>query len=160
MTDLDELLQLREAATPGPWKVNIGDFESEDGYGTVTAPYIEADGKTICVPFDRGPADENEEAAAAYRAAACNAVPEHVQRNRELEAQCDWLAQSAATAGWGGVRVGKKEMIEQARIAVSRAQAERHECPTPEVPCHAREGKICRSDNYLACAATQRRNDA
>ena len=62
MIDLDELMRLREAATPGTWKVNIWDFESEDGYGTVTAPYIEADVKMICVPFDRDPEDENDEA--------------------------------------------------------------------------------------------------
>ena len=33
MIDLDELMRLRNEATPGPWKVNIGDFESEDEYG-------------------------------------------------------------------------------------------------------------------------------
>ena len=152
MLDLDELMRLRAAATPGPWKVKIGDFESEDGYGTVMAPYVEADGKTICVPFDRGPDDDNDEADAAYICAACNAVPELVTRIRELEAQRDWLAQAAANAGWQGVRVGKEYMIDQARIAVSRAQVEQHECPTPEVSCHARNGKLCMSDNHLACA--------
>lgn len=60
MIDLDELMRLHEAATPGPWEVKIGDFESEDGYGTVTAPYVEA---------------------------ACNAVPELVARIRGLESQ-------------------------------------------------------------------------
>lgn len=85
MIDLDELMRLHEAATPGPWKVKNGDFESEDGYGTVTAPYVEADGKTICVPFDRGPDDDNDEDDAAYIVAACNAVPELVARIRELE---------------------------------------------------------------------------
>ena len=154
MTDekLCELMRLHAAATPGPWKVNIGDFESEDGYGTVTAPYVEADGKTICVPFDRGPDDENDEADAAYIVAACNAVPELVSWIRELEEQRDWLAQAAANAGWQSVRVGKEYMIDQARIAVSRAQAEQNECPTPEVSCHARDGKLCMSDNHLACA--------
>ena len=152
MIDLDELMRLHDAATPGPWKVKSGDFESEDGYGTVTAPYVEADGKTICVPFDRGPDDENDEADAAYIVAACNAVPELVARIRELEAERDWMAKAAANAGWHGVRVGKEYMIDQARIAVSRAQAEQHECPTPEVSCHARDGKLCMSNNHLACA--------
>ena len=87
MIDLDELMRLHDAATPGPWSVKIGDFESEDGYGTVTAPYVEADGKTICVPFDRGPDDENNEDDTAYIVAACNAVPELVSWIRELEAQ-------------------------------------------------------------------------
>ena len=99
MINLDELMKLMKAARPGPWKVNSGDFESEDGYGTVTAPYVEAEGKTICVPVDRGPDDENDEADAAYIVAACNAVPEMVARIRELEAQRDWLAQAAANAG-------------------------------------------------------------
>lgn len=87
MIDLDELMRLHEEATPGPWKVKIGDFESEDGYGTVTAPYVEANGKTICVPTDRGPDDDNDEDDAAYIVSACNAVPELVARIRELEAQ-------------------------------------------------------------------------
>ena len=87
MIDFDELMRLHEAATPGPWEANIGDFESEDGYGTVTAPYVEADGKMICVPFDKGPDDDNDENNAAYIVAACNAVPELVARIRELEAQ-------------------------------------------------------------------------
>ena len=30
MIDLDELMRLREAATPGPWQVKIGDITSED----------------------------------------------------------------------------------------------------------------------------------
>lgn len=85
MVDLDKLMRRHDAATPGPWKVKIGDFESEDGYGTVMAPYVEADGKTICVPFDRGPDDDNDEADAAYICAACNAVPELVARILELE---------------------------------------------------------------------------
>ena len=86
MIDLDELMRLREAATPGPWKVKIGDFESEDGYGTVTAPYVEADGKMICVPFDSDE-DENDENDAAYIVASCNALPELVARIRGLESQ-------------------------------------------------------------------------
>lgn len=87
MIDLDELMRLHEAATPGPWSVKIGDFESEDGYGTVSASYVEADGKMICVPFDRDPEDENDESDSDYIVAACNAVPELVARIRELEAQ-------------------------------------------------------------------------
>lgn len=87
MVNLDELMRLHAAATPRPWSVKIGDFEAEDGYGTVSASYVEADGKTICVPFDRGPDDENDEDDTAYIVAACNAVPELVARIRELEAE-------------------------------------------------------------------------
>ena len=85
--NLDELMKLREAATPGPWKVKIGDFEDYDGYGTVTAPYVEAEGKTICVPFDRGPDDENDEDDAHYIVAACNAVPELIAELKEARAE-------------------------------------------------------------------------
>lgn len=75
MIDLDELMRLREAATPGPWQVKIGDFESEDGYGTVTAPYVEANGKTICVPTDRGPDDDNDEDDAEFEERVANYNP-------------------------------------------------------------------------------------
>lgn len=100
MIDLDELMRMHAAATPGPWKVNIGDFESEDGYGTVTAPYVEADGKTICVPFDRGPDDENDEEDAAYIVAACNVVTELVARIRELETQVTFLNKVAGNLAY------------------------------------------------------------
>ena len=89
MIDLDELMRMHAAATPGPWSVKIVDFEAEDGYGTVSASYVNADGKMICVPFDRGPDDENDESDAAYIVAACNAVPELVSRIRELERLCE-----------------------------------------------------------------------
>lgn len=147
MIDLDELMRLREAATTGPWKVEEVSHVIND---TVWFSEI--------IKTDDGRIDEKivnqgaGKADAAYIVAACNAVPELVARIRELEAQRDWMAQAAANAGWHGVRVGKEYMIDQARIAVSRAQAEQHECPTPEVSCHARDGKLCMSDNHLACA--------
>ena len=159
MLDLDELMRLREAATPGPWAV-FGDDGFDEFRGIESPTHCE----TIC-PTVQDYAENSDgyvdyavatdgvsEPNAAYIVAACNAVPELVQRIRELEAQCDWLAETAANAGWHGVRVGKEYMIDQARMAVSHAQAERHECPTPEVSCHAREGKLCMSDNHLACA--------
>ena len=95
MIDLEKLMELHDAATPGPWKAKIGDFESEDGYGTVTAPYVEADGKTICVPTDRGPDDDNDEDDAAYIVAACNSVPDLVARIRELEARAEFWQRAA-----------------------------------------------------------------
>lgn len=85
MIDLDKLMLLYAGATPGPWEVKSGEFEGYEGYGTVTAPYVEADGKMICVPFDRDPEDENDESDAAYIVAACNAVPELVARIREVD---------------------------------------------------------------------------
>ena len=134
MLDLDELMSLHAAATPGPWEHKI-----DDAFTTIHT--IEPSVASYVSP-----------ANAAYICGACNAVPELVARIRELEAQRDWMAQAAANAGWHGVRVGKEYMIDQARIAVSRAQAEQHECPTPEVSCHARDGKFCMSNNHLACA--------
>ena len=144
MIDLDELLKLREAATSGPWEVEEVSHVIND---TVWfSEIIKTGDDEKIVNQGAGKAD------AAYIVAACNAVPELVARIRELEAQRDWMAQAAANAGWYGVRVGKDYMIDQARIAVSRAQAEQHECPTPEVSCHARDGKLCMSNNHLACA--------
>lgn len=134
MVDFDELMLLKEATTPGPWKKML------------QSSYI----IPICTALHNNYAQAK--ADAAYICAACDAVPKMVERIMELEAQRDWLAQAAANAGWHGVRVGKEYMIDQARIAVSRAQAEQHECPTPEVSCHARDGKLCMSDNHLACA--------
>lgn len=87
MIDLDELMRKHDAATPGPWRVKSGEFEGYEGYGTVTAPYVEADGKMICVPFDRDSEDENDEYDAAYIVASCNVVPELVTRIKHLEAQ-------------------------------------------------------------------------
>ena len=112
MIDLDELMRLNDAATPGPWKVATW----YGGYHTIR-PKKEPE-KSL------GQIERKNDAV--YIVAACNAVPELVARIRELEEQRDWLAQTAANAGWHGVRVGKEYMIDQARIAVSRAQAEQH----------------------------------
>lgn len=151
MIDLDELMRLREAATPGHYTVDYTDHVR-----IYADPYQHAIARTYGPELNgigyASMTGENERNNAAYICAACNSVPDLVSRIRELEAQRDWMAQAAANAGWHGVRVGKEYMIDQARIAVSRAQAEQHECPTPEVSCHARDGKLCMSNNHLACA--------
>lgn len=75
MIDLDELMRLREAATPGPWKhryawredVFSGSIKNEDGEDVST----------------------DNHADAAFICAACNAIPELVQRVRELERLCE-----------------------------------------------------------------------
>lgn len=85
MIDLDELMKLSEAATPGPWKTDLGNFDS-DGYSMVIRPYIEADGKITFVSNDDTDYGYDEHDA-AYICAACNAVPELVARIRELEEQ-------------------------------------------------------------------------
>ena len=66
MIDLDELMRLHAAATPGPWKHKIDDyFTTIHTIETSIASYV-------------SPAN------AAYICAACNAVPELVARIREL----------------------------------------------------------------------------
>ena len=85
---LSELMRLREAATPGPWEVKLGDFVDDEEVITLH-PYIEVNRQAICVPFERGPDDDNEEADIAFICAACNAVPEMVARIRELERICE-----------------------------------------------------------------------
>ena len=83
MVDLDELMRLHDTATPGPWKTNLGNFDS-DGYSMVIRPYIEADGKITFVSNDDTDYGYDEDDA-AYICAACNAVPELVKDIRELE---------------------------------------------------------------------------
>ena len=69
MIDLDELMRLHEAATPGPWEHKI-----DDAFTTIHT--IEPSVASYVSP-----------ANAAYIVAACNAVPELVARIRELEAE-------------------------------------------------------------------------
>lgn len=113
MVDLDELMRRHAAATPGPWSHR----PDKALYVERLREIITEDETNICSLTEKNDAE--------YIVAACNAIPELVQRIKELEAQRDWLAQAAANAGWGGVRVGKKEMIEQASTAVQRIKNER-----------------------------------
>lgn len=73
MFDIDELMRLHAAATPGPWKVATW----YGGYHTIR-PKKEPE-KSL------GQIERKDDAA--YICAACNAVPELVARIRELEAQ-------------------------------------------------------------------------
>lgn len=69
MSDLDELMRLHDAATPGTWEHKIDDYFT-------TIHTIEPSVASYVSP-----------ANAAYICAACNGVPELVQRIRELEEQ-------------------------------------------------------------------------
>lgn len=73
MIDLDELMRLHAAATPGPWKVATW----YGGYHTIR-PKKEPE-KSL------GKIERKHDAA--YIVAACNAVPELVSRIKHLEAQ-------------------------------------------------------------------------
>ena len=86
MIDLDELMRLHAAATPGPWEVKLGDFVDDEEVITLH-PYIEVNRQAICVPFERGPDDDNEEADIAFICAACNAVPELIAELKEARAE-------------------------------------------------------------------------
>ena len=81
MVDLDELMRLRAAATPGPWK-----FCTDEIYVCGELIYHDyvgnAEGKEVASRVTRV-SDED----GAYICAACNAVPELVAWIRELEAQ-------------------------------------------------------------------------
>lgn len=70
---LDELEQLREAATPGPWKHNIE--PRRDGMGFIW-PFSSIESE------DANVTDSITRADAAYIAAACNAVPRLVEMLR------------------------------------------------------------------------------
>lgn len=73
MVNLDELMRLHEAATPGPWKVATW----YGGYHTIR-PKKEP---------EKSLGQIERKADAAYIVVACNAVPELVARIRELESQ-------------------------------------------------------------------------
>lgn len=78
MIDLDELMRMHDAATPGPWKKMLPKvLVAEDPKNIYGIP--------LCIAIH----DDNAQAAAdaAYIVAACNAVPELVARIRELEEQ-------------------------------------------------------------------------
>lgn len=85
MIDLEELERLAKAATPGPWKV-------DDLNNIRIAPKGRPIVATIhdCEDYLPRMAD------AQYITAACNAVPELIQRIRELEAEVDLLARKIA----------------------------------------------------------------
>lgn len=71
MVNLDQLMRLREAATPGPWKV-------EKNHTT-----YDSWGDSVCYTQQC----HNQNNNLYYIVAACNAVPELVARIRELETQ-------------------------------------------------------------------------
>ena len=90
MIDLDNLMRLREAATPGPWDTEYR--KGENGmYGQDV--FTSENGETIATiawypkPLGNGVTSTYRADNAAYIVAACNAVPELVARIRELEAQ-------------------------------------------------------------------------
>lgn len=126
MIDLDELMKLRDAATPGPWKTDLGNFDS-DGYSMVIRPYIEADGKITFVSNDDTDYGYDEDDA-AYIVAASNAVPELVAHIRELEEQRDvlstWIANTFIDSGFlpeietGGMNPPTPEDVRDAVIKV------------------------------------------
>ena len=113
MIDLDELMRLHDAATSG----QLRHRPDKILYVEQTREIVTQDDTLVCSLTTMDDAE--------YICAACNAVPELVRRIKGLEAQCDWLAQAAANAGWGGVRVGKDGIRELARRAVQREEDER-----------------------------------
>lgn len=91
---LDELEQLREAATPGPWKHNIE--PRRDGMGFIW-PFSSIESE------DANVTDSITRADAAYIVAACNAVPMLIEMVKYLseeasgEVSCsgEWVIRAA-----------------------------------------------------------------
>ncbi len=75
MVNLDELMCLHEAATPGPWHI--------EDYTVV----CNAHGSAVADTYLESFAEKRREANAGYICASCNAVPELVSRIKHLEAQ-------------------------------------------------------------------------
>lgn len=78
---LDELEQLRKAATPGPWKHNIE--PRRDGMGFIW-PFssIESEDAKAIEDEEENVTDSITRADAAYIVAACNAMPRLVEMLR------------------------------------------------------------------------------
>lgn len=167
MVNLDKLMKLHDAATPGPWEHEI-DNAFDDPSSHVITP---------CVASFAKPDD------AAYIVAACNSVPELVARIRELEDQVTFLNKVAGNLAYNPcltcvdnghscprelyspdnddiervlVCCRMKHAWRDARIQMLVDKGKEFKghpkCQTPETPCHARNGELCMSDNHLACA--------
>lgn len=78
MSDLDEIMRLHDAATPGTWEHKIDDYFT-------TIHTIEPSVASYVSP-----------ANAAYIVAACNGVPELVARIRKLEDAAEFEARVSA----------------------------------------------------------------
>lgn len=74
MIDLEKLMKMHDAATPGPWAmVDARAFLDDEDFEIRNGQH--------CIGYGTSEAD------AQYGVAACNAVPELVERIRELEAE-------------------------------------------------------------------------
>ena len=82
-----EIRARAEAATPGPWVDRLRDFEGVDGYGLESHPTVEANGKTVCIFYEREIDDENDDADAAFIAAAREDVPALLAEVERLRAK-------------------------------------------------------------------------
>lgn len=77
MVNLDELMRLRKAATPGPWHI--------EDYTVV----CNAHGRAVADTYLESFTEKRNEANADYIVAACNVVPYLVSRIRDLERLCE-----------------------------------------------------------------------
>lgn len=91
---LDELEQLREAATPGPWKHNIE--PRRDGMGFIW-PFSSIESE------DANVTDSITRADAAYIVAACNAVPMLIEMVQDM---------SSVIAGMPGMESTPDEILQ------------------------------------------------
>lgn len=92
----EQLLAIKaraKAATPGPWTDKTRDFEGIDGYGWETHPTVEANGKTVCVIYEREIDEDKDEADAAFIAAAREDVPALLEEVERLEDEVSSLEQ-------------------------------------------------------------------
>lgn len=84
MINLDELMRLREAATPGPWRHKIA--SKRDGMGFIW-PFssIKSEDARAIHEEEETITSSITSANAAYIVEACNVAPELVRRIKELE---------------------------------------------------------------------------
>lgn len=84
VTNIDELMKLRDAATPGPWRHKIA--SKRDGMGFIW-PFssIESEDPKAIQEEEETITSSITSADAAYIVEVCNAAPEMVRRIKELE---------------------------------------------------------------------------
>ena len=120
MIDLEELERLSKAATPGPWQIHKdhpANFVMESGSNPVRHISIPVGNREWMCDLELS---WNQNCSnAAYITAACNSVPELIQRIRELEikilnieAEADILAEYLSPSHieyWRKIAMKKRE---------------------------------------------------
>lgn len=93
---LHERLKIAGKATKGLWKKSFRDFECEDGFGWESKPIVEAQGKIVCLFYDReaeiDDVDNDEDDAAHIAASSPDVVRADIEEILRLRTENEQLA--------------------------------------------------------------------